>query len=1426
MKNRKLIIPVVTAAILIALFMSMNSNFELRFEQVTECLSTGESVSLDRTVDVDRLADVLYVNSYVETKNDALFAAEFIAGKLKRDTLPEAVQDFNKRMWHVPVSLIEREGSDGFREKLVQSRALLGWNEETAARYRAGKCPSRVVLKGEGTGTLTGKVLETIPKEEQSLLERLILTDERPMAGTLVRLDGYRVDSIGQGERTVLAYAMTDGEGVVRFEGLEMSGSYSMLPVRCGYEFGGAQGTVGCTLADLDKDETVFTFTARLHAVPLFDKGTVQRMHENQTVLVRTPEAFCMEFQIYICCYFGAWVLLFVLGYVRRGRLDPVMASCLMALTGLSLMFMFGINDPLTEPLLGVETAQGIIIGTVLAALLQMVNVLKFFQNGYRIPFDILERPLNRVLDFFCLPYTKGIGYLCMALLLTAALLCFGHSVGGMKVNLSLLGFVFQPSEITKYLVVVFMAAFFCDQGERIIRYSNVGVRNVRVGAFATFTFFWSKLRTMVVMLFGMGMLLMLYMILGDMGPALVVSLTFIVLYSLIKSRVEMGAVGDTGFYNVVWNCDLLMLMVGIVSFVLFLLVGKVFHCPFFFCVAWFGGWIAWGLKRRQIFESAILFNMVIALFIFSDSALRAIGQEDVARRLGDRKEMCINTWGHLGLEGGVLSPGVNTQVAEGLWGLASGGMTGQGLGNGASQFIPAYHTDMILQSIGEQIGFVGILVVFVLIFQLLYRALRAGYYTNHLFTLYLCVGISVVTAVQFLIIALGSTGFIPLTGITVPLLSYGRVSMILNMMAFGLVLSVTSRCQSDVARCDSIRQYNDILAWACAAYMLLGVFVLGIFFYYQVIARERTLIRPAVAYNTHGAVTVQYNPRIGRLVECMKPGNIYDRNGVLLSTSYADSLVHYKSIYDKYRLDINFHKVQQRFYPFGEHLFFMLGDYNTKLFFSSLDNSPRGLMAEARYLSELRGYDNVLYDESGNKVRVDLVSRQYRPGRFYPARYEYRQDGFQLRDYSALLPYLKSGYNSDRIENYNARTEETGMIRPQDITLSIDAGLQTRLQQELAKVEKAGQKRWHRFQRTSVVVMDASNGELLASANYPLPDEQRLAVEPENYTDNYQPENWQAYTDCDLGLVYSTAPGSSAKVMSALAGLRYVDDTGERIIDSKFTYHVYEKERIHTGKGGDPVGNVNFRQAIIQSSNNYFIHLVNDLDLYDELAYIYASAGIGIGYTSAYKIDYHEYNPSSGWKERVTKVAPMATQGYRNYINQRTKNAKTHRKMVFCDPWWRWAWGQGTLSATPLSMARIVASVANNGKMPITCFRMEGSKPEFVTLSSDKQIGVLQQAMVAEAHKPLRDGSQRFIRYPFLGGKSGTPERVIKYANGSMDQPNDAWYVCYVKNSSGKTSLAIVVRTERSGNAGSGYAKSLLERTVMPVLHSMGYVN
>ena len=78
-------------------------------------------------------------------------------------------------------------------------------------------------------------------------------------------------------------------------------------------------------------------------------------------------------------------------------------------------------------------------------------------------------------LDNLCKKLPKGSGYLILGLILTALLFTpLGQAVGGMKVNLNI-GIVFQPSEITKYLIIFFMAAFFCQNADSIVKYSEEG---------------------------------------------------------------------------------------------------------------------------------------------------------------------------------------------------------------------------------------------------------------------------------------------------------------------------------------------------------------------------------------------------------------------------------------------------------------------------------------------------------------------------------------------------------------------------------------------------------------------------------------------------------------------------------------------------------------------------------------------------------------------------------------------------------------------------------------------------------------------------------------------------------------------------------------------------------------------------------------
>ena len=143
---------------------------------------------------------------------------------------------------------------------------------------------------------------------------------------------------------------------------------------------------------------------------------------------------------------------------------------------------------------------------------------------------------------------------------------------------------------------------------------------------------------------------------------------------------------------------------------------------------------------------------------------------------------------------------------------------------------------------------------------------------------------------------------------------------------------------------------------------------------------------------------------------------------------------------------------------------------------------------------------------------------------------------------------------------------------------------------------------------RVSVVVLDAQNGDLLTSANYPLPDYKRIKQEEDlarnshrsiSYNDNGRGYDWKAYTDRDLGLTYATAPGSTAKVMSAMAGLQKL---GVSAAEKK--YLVDEKEIVENGSAREPYGDeeVTMRDAIVKSSNCYFINLVNDCELYNNL--------------------------------------------------------------------------------------------------------------------------------------------------------------------------------------------------------------------------------
>lgn len=1457
MRTKGFISVVVSIVVLLVCFSAMQNNYDERFSEMEKRYKDNIAANLNGGVSEKGLAEILQRNGYVNQSDDAQFVARFLRNKFRNDTLPEAVTDLNKKKFQVPVALIEAQGTPYYKQVLQDSRIRLGQIAGMDSLYKTGV--ASVVKAGNGTESITVIVKQRKTKEEMDCLDEITRNTNKPVEDVLIRLDIHQLDSTLHDNVMTLGYAMTDHQGKAVFQGLDPQSSYSVIPVRNGYEFGSPKGTTQGSLAAAIEDgdgAAEYSFVMQPHTIRLFSPQIIQRIKEDATLTVRTPDEFNHSLRKWFTWFISVTILLFVVGNVGRRRMDNFMAAVLMMICGFSFMLMYGINDPLTERILGEDSALGIVAGWVLAVICQFINFNNFYKDESRIG------KLRMVFDIPAYLFTwfdkqkyfklKGYSYLAFAILLTASLFVIGQAVGGMYVNIKIGSLTFQPSEIAKYFVVFFMAAWFCRNSSTIIRYSEEAANNPNADVHDAVHMFIRKMLHMWPVILGYGILTALYVVLKDLGPCMVIGMTFIILYSLVKSRSVLGN-QNSG----VLNCDLAWLVYGVVSFVGMLILGSWFNLMGVMAMLWFVGWILFGLARKQIHETPVLFNIIISMFVFLPVVMK---DNNVGERLAQRVEMATNTWGDLSLNEGTPKPGVNTQVAEGQWALASGGWNGQGIGNGSQQFIPEYHTDFILQSVGEQLGFVGIFFIVSLLTLLLWKTMLAGYHSRHHFTLFLCTGIAVVTGLQFIIIALGSTGIIPLTGVTVPLLSYGKVSLIMNLLAFGMVLSVTSHKQKAMAGAktgqshDFMQGYANPVVLSGLGFTAIVLFILGVFFRYQVLERDEILLRPVFVYDKNGAASVQYNPRINKLTSKMKPGNIYDRNGILIATSFSDSLEVFKNIYKKYGVQTDFRQVQDRYYPFGEHLFFMLGDYNNGLYFSSVDNNyPRGYMAEARHLAELRGYDNVLRYPDGSGIKVQLSSDKYKPGRFFAAESKQPAMGYQLRNYEALLPYLKEGYNSPRVSRFNARQEglmDFGQIKPKDIYMTIDAKLQTRLQQALSG-HKPATKDYSHLQRTSVVVIDAGSGDVLASAVWPLPDYDRMSRETETYFDRYRKKGeWSAFTDMDLGLVFRTPPGSTAKVMSALAGARHMTEQGGSL--ENYNYMVYPKEVIHVQANGDssePTGKVTLEKAIVSSSNNYFINLVNDLDLYDELAEVYKESGISIGDGPAYKFNYDEQAVNPDWVKRVTDGAQAATEKYREYISQRkAHDSNTHMRMRGNDHW-QWTWGQGTMGATPLSMARIAATVVNGGQMPVTRFILSDGNPQYIKIADADKVEPIKNAMVDEAHKELGDKSRRFMTWPSLGGKTGTPERELDSRPEKGEQPaldripvnpakaNDGWYICFVEkakvtkiNAQGEkeavtTPLAIAVRAERTVTSGSGYAKNIADKLVLPTLAKEGYV-
>ena len=131
-------------------------------------------------------------------------------------------------------------------------------------------------------------------------------------------------------------------------------------------------------------------------------------------------------------------------------------------------------------------------------------------------------------------------------------------------------------------------------------------------------------------------------------------------------------------------------------------------------------------------------------------------------------------------------------QIVQSLFALGSGGILGSGLTFGYPTIIPEVHTDFIFAAIGEELGLMGTTAVMLAYMLIVYRAFRAALISPTPFTMLLASGLGVLTALQVFIIIGGVTKFLPLTGITLPLISYGGSSMVSSFILLGMLFAIS----------------------------------------------------------------------------------------------------------------------------------------------------------------------------------------------------------------------------------------------------------------------------------------------------------------------------------------------------------------------------------------------------------------------------------------------------------------------------------------------------------------------------------------------------------------------------------------------------------------------------------------------------------
>jgi peptidoglycan glycosyltransferase len=223
---------------------------------------------------------------------------------------------------------------------------------------------------------------------------------------------------------------------------------------------------------------------------------------------------------------------------------------------------------------------------------------------------------------------------------------------------------------------------------------------------------------------------------------------------------------------------------------------------------------VAWGLailvmvQEKDLGSSMLFFAVFVAMLYMATEraaylgigAVLFAGAAYLAYHLFAHVQVRVSTW----INPWATASGHGFQIVQSLFALGSGGFTGSGLGLGSPGKIPAASTDFIFAAIGEELGLLGAAAILMAYLLLIGTGYRIAVQADQPFAKLLAAGLTTILGVQTFIIVGGVTRVIPLTGITLPFISFGGSSLLANFVILALLLrisdDVAARAEADAA--------------------------------------------------------------------------------------------------------------------------------------------------------------------------------------------------------------------------------------------------------------------------------------------------------------------------------------------------------------------------------------------------------------------------------------------------------------------------------------------------------------------------------------------------------------------------------------------------------------------------------------------------